>query len=463
MAPQPREASHTLDSSSSNGMLQSSSSRFPLRRFFPKHNGFYYLNASAREALPHYQYKGTDNSLLYKYVLSPLAGVCVEHLTPKTIAPNTITLIGLVFMVASYSLFWYYVPSLDISSSSEQAEDEDDNVVPRWIFLVHGLCMLIYQTLDNMDGKQARRTGSSSPLGLLFDHGCDAINSVFGSANWIIGMGLCPSKELFWVWSVVMGPYAMFYTSTWEEYYTGELILPIINGPNEGLVGGAMLSFTSWWVGWEWWSSTTGYDMLASSIIFSPLFQYLPNLRNCDLLLIASNIGFWQEVCLKSISVSRKYGRQALLTMVPMTTLAAGFFIIGRSDPEVFLSLPRTSLNLSMLLFAEMCMQMMLSHITHQRFNPWRWQLLPLIALAAWVGSGHGASSLTDQWLLAYAWSMAAYLAMKISLVIHEVCDVLNIWCFDIVTPRMNKVDDDDDEDLLVVDNNLNRPRRKQE
>jgi ethanolaminephosphotransferase len=32
------------------------------------------------------------------------------------------------------------------------------------------------QTIDNLDGKQARRTKSSSPLGLLFDHGCDALN-----------------------------------------------------------------------------------------------------------------------------------------------------------------------------------------------------------------------------------------------------------------------------------------------
>jgi len=26
-----------------------------------------------------------------------------------------------------------------------------------------------------MDGKQARKTGNSSPLGMLFDHGCDAL------------------------------------------------------------------------------------------------------------------------------------------------------------------------------------------------------------------------------------------------------------------------------------------------
>lgn len=30
--------------------------------------------------------------------------------------------------------------------------------------------------MDSIDGKQARRTGTSSPLGELFDHGCDAIN-----------------------------------------------------------------------------------------------------------------------------------------------------------------------------------------------------------------------------------------------------------------------------------------------
>jgi len=28
--------------------------------------------------------------------------------------------------------------------------------------------------MDAVDGKQARRTGTSSPLGQLFDHGCDA-------------------------------------------------------------------------------------------------------------------------------------------------------------------------------------------------------------------------------------------------------------------------------------------------
>jgi len=49
-----------------------------------------------------------------------------------------------------------------------------------------GITILIYQNLDNLDGKQARKTRiniyyieSSSPLGMLFDHGTDAISAFF--------------------------------------------------------------------------------------------------------------------------------------------------------------------------------------------------------------------------------------------------------------------------------------------
>jgi ethanolaminephosphotransferase len=65
-----------------------------------------------------------------------------------------------------------------------------------------------------MDGKQARRTGSSSPLGLLFDHGCDAINSIFGSVNWIVSLGLDPQRDAMMCWALVLGPMSMFYVST---------------------------------------------------------------------------------------------------------------------------------------------------------------------------------------------------------------------------------------------------------
>lgn len=45
-----------------------------------------------------------------------------------------------------------------------------------WAYFQAALGVFLYQTLDATDGKQARRTGSSSPLGELLDHGCDAMS-----------------------------------------------------------------------------------------------------------------------------------------------------------------------------------------------------------------------------------------------------------------------------------------------
>lgn len=48
---------------------------------------------------------------------------------------------------------------------------------PTWAYLACALGLFIYQSLDAIDGKQARRTNSSTPLGELFDHGCDSLST----------------------------------------------------------------------------------------------------------------------------------------------------------------------------------------------------------------------------------------------------------------------------------------------
>ena len=70
--------------------------------------------------------------------------------------------------------------------------------------------MFLYQTLDAIDGKQARRTGSSNALGELFDHGCDSLsnrNNTFiyiRPINNLMGMsprGLLIHRFLTFQWS----------------------------------------------------------------------------------------------------------------------------------------------------------------------------------------------------------------------------------------------------------------------
>ncbi len=94
------------------------------------------------------------------------------------------------------------------------------------MFFLNGFAMIFYQTLDNMDGKQARRTGTSSPLGMLFDHGCDAINSPMGSMNWAVAIGVSLTgtfngrlrifSPAAAVWTTLTASALPFYLATWE-------------------------------------------------------------------------------------------------------------------------------------------------------------------------------------------------------------------------------------------------------
>lgn len=58
------------------------------------------------------------------------------------------------------------------------ASKEEDSI-PRWVLIVAGVNVFVAYTLDAIDGKHARRTGSSSPVGELFDHGLDSYSSIF--------------------------------------------------------------------------------------------------------------------------------------------------------------------------------------------------------------------------------------------------------------------------------------------
>lgn len=126
---------------------------------------------------------------------------------PMWLAPNCVTLFGFVPMVCSYVLMWWASPDFATGFTCPQA-------------LFCALSLFFYQTMDAMDGKQARRTGASSPLGQLFDHGCDCLSCL--SFHSIAGMALLPGPH----WSTALGLAALqtsFFIFQWEEYHTGTL------------------------------------------------------------------------------------------------------------------------------------------------------------------------------------------------------------------------------------------------
>lgn len=50
--------------------------------------------------------------------------------------------------------------------------------LPAWFLIGLGISFFSYMVCDNSDGKQARKNGTSSPLGMLLDHGIDCVTTV---------------------------------------------------------------------------------------------------------------------------------------------------------------------------------------------------------------------------------------------------------------------------------------------
>ncbi|PVU97851.1 hypothetical protein BB561_000243 [Smittium simulii] len=178
-----------------------------------------YIPVSTLHNLKKYKYQAIDKSPVSKYILAGYWEYVVSFV-PLWLAPNMVTLIGLFHVLAAYILIVIYSPDLS-------------NNAPGWVYITQGIFFWIYGTLDAIDGKQARRTGQSGPLGELFDHGCDSLTVPIGLMLQCICFGFGSSwKTLFFMSTGLIN----FYVSTVEEYHTGILYLGYISGAVEGIL-----------------------------------------------------------------------------------------------------------------------------------------------------------------------------------------------------------------------------------
>ena len=156
-------------------------------------------------------------------------------------APNLITLAGLSLNFVTMGVFL----------ASDTAYKE---TFPFWAYALMAFTVLGYQTLDAVDGKQARRTNTSSPLGQLFDHGCDAMSTSIVFSFMYQGLLLGRESDLSG-WLLIYIPthvshriscrisrlttnlsQIIFYLAQWEEQHTGIMLTNFMGafGTTEG-------------------------------------------------------------------------------------------------------------------------------------------------------------------------------------------------------------------------------------
>ncbi|KAF2459823.1 hypothetical protein BDY21DRAFT_336582 [Lineolata rhizophorae] len=393
------------------------------------------------EALSHlkeYKYSSVDKSLLSRYVLKHYWNAFVE-LLPMWLAPNMVTLIGFFFILGNVALLELAIPDLVGPG-------------PSWVYYSFGLGLWMYSTMDNIDGKQARRTGTSSGLGELFDHGIDSLNCTLGSLLETAAMGYGPTKTGAFTALVPCLP--MFF-STWETYHTHTLYLGYFNGPTEGLLLASLIMVVSGYFGPGVWSTPIApYLSSMSPTLYSSIEPYVHDgLTFRDLWVPILLIAFftahlpacifnvWRARSAKGLPLAPLFLEWAPM-LVYVTACAAW---LGSSHSRLLRDNHLVLFCLTMsLVFGRMTTKIILAHLTRQPFPYWTVMLAPLVGGAVLVnlpalGLDQYAVSpaFEARYLFAYFIFAAVVYTRWAVLVISRICEYLGINCLTI--PKSSK------------------------
>jgi len=396
-----------------------------------------YIPEQSLENLKRYSYK-TANTLFLSRDVTGRFGRWSVALCPPFIAPNTITLIGLCLIVLNFLTLIYYDPLYLVVNT-------DVEVTPQWIYYTWGLGLLAYLILDEMDGAQARRTGMASPLGELFDHGCDAISTtlVVILAAHALGLG-----RNWWTVVGLIATHANFYLTIWAHYYTDELMLGYISDPIEGRLVICMTFFFSGHFGPSFW--TQHIWTVAHLEDLSP-FNRLPNLALNKLFRIFRTSGLVLNFITSCLRVhhANRHEKPASLRGPFLRLVNFLFFIFLQvswlSHPTInnwnilYSPVFLPFLCLWGLQFAHFMGRIILARVTMQPFPVWEWTWVWSVigAIDANLSRLNGMLPIIQRtqyrttifiWLALIA-SFITY-ARFVILVINDMTEFLGIGCF---------------------------------
>ncbi|KAB5546873.1 phosphotransferase-like protein [Coniochaeta sp. 2T2.1] len=399
-----------------------------------------YVRQERLPALREYKYSSVDHSLVSKYILKPFYTGFVIHCFPKWMAPNLITLTGFSFVVANFLTLLWYNPNLDTDC-------------PVWVYYSWAVGLFLYQTFDAVDGTQARRTHQSGPLGELFDHGVDALNT---SLEVLIFAG---SQNMGHGWMTVATLFASlmtFYVQTWDEYHTKTLTLGIVNGPVEGiLILVFVYALTGYMGGAHFWQQSMLLTLGVPKVDWIPEFFYARSFTEWYMMQGAIVL-VWNtlESCRNVIKARRARGdksRYALVGLVPFATTWVLTVLYLALQPNILHAHIIPFGLFAGLMNAYSVGQMITAHLVKLDFPYYNVLTLPLAygvadSLGPWLQYETSTSWLGWPSALGDGMYQVAFMFCMLGMavgvygsfvvdVIVTICDYLDIWCLTIKHP----------------------------
>lgn len=179
-----------------------------------------YITDTGLKKLHAHKYSGVDHSYLTRFIFQPYWSWILQYI-PLYISANVLTFFGLGAIVINFLTWLFYTSVCTLPC-------------PPWVYFSFSMGLFFYHTMDGIDGKQARRTESSSPIGEFIDHVVDSVVTLLSSLLVSYVLQLHASWTAYFL---LIGSLCVFYFCTWETYHTHTLYLGLINAPSEGVVG----------------------------------------------------------------------------------------------------------------------------------------------------------------------------------------------------------------------------------
>ncbi|TMS36783.1 hypothetical protein L596_003865 [Steinernema carpocapsae] len=370
------------------------------------------LSEQQLERLGDHKYSAVDTSWLDELCMKRFWEYVVSFY-PLWLAPNLITLVGLVINLITCLILSKFCPS-----ATEHA--------PSWAYFQAGLGLFLYQTLDATDGKQARRTNSSSPLGELFDHGCDSVSQVFVTLNICYAMQL--GKIRYAVLAINVISIIVFYCAHWSTYCTGQLRFAKFDVTEAQMTVISVMAVTTLFGPTIWAKEIFGFQ-----------FKYLVVMGS---LIMCS----WQIVGYVNVIFSGGTGKNGstvadtsvLFPLLPLLAVVLPFCMIySKSTSGVY----DQNVTLFCLCFgavaAKAANRLVIAHMSRSALELWDWiYLSPLVMIF-----NHYYDVVFEEYKLLLLATIYAYLSLIIfcTKITQQFCVYLKIYCFTLKKPERSR------------------------
>lgn len=333
---------------------------------------------------------------------------------PLTLAPNLITITGLAINIFTSLILVYYSP--------DAKQD-----VPRWACFLCAVGLFVYQSLDAIDGKQARRTNTSSPLGELFDHGCDSLSTVF------VSLSVCCAVRLgtypYWMFFQCLMAVTLFYCAHWQTYVSGTLRFGYID-VTEAQFGVMLIHIVSAIFGCHFWSLKVPVILVSLKCmptIIGSFAAAVALFSNFRIILVQRGAGR---------NGSTVAGTSVLSPVVPLCLVLIPTIIIAWKSPHnLFLNNPTLYLLTFCCVAARITDRLVVAHMTKSEMN---YTDTSLIGPAALFLNQYFNCPINENVLL---WIVCVYTIYDLfkycTQVCLEICEHLNIKLFTIV-PKLS-------------------------